>query len=78
MDLFLVALVAIGMLLLALRGRHKRRGPRRKQAITSARPARRGSFSRHPREDWRYWRDLAMVIALVLLLLLATAFIGTR
>ncbi|MCL7750184.1 hypothetical protein LV475_00980 [Guyparkeria hydrothermalis] len=80
MDLLLIVLVAIAMLLLALRGRQKRRrpAPRRAPGPASARPARRRSFSRYPREDWRYWRDLAIVIALVLLLLIATAFIGTR
>ncbi len=82
MDLLLIVLVAIAMLLLALRGRQKRNGPgarRRPQRPTPPPPrGRRWSFSRHPREDWRYWRDLAILIGLVLMLLLATVVIGTR
>ncbi len=66
MDLLLVALVALAMLILAIRRRQRRRPP-----ANGSRPSHGGwSFSRHPREDWRYWRDLAILIGLVLALLL--------
>lgn len=74
MDLLLVALVALTMIILAVRRRQRRR-PRAR----GSRPAANGwSFSRHPREDWRYWRDLAILIGLVLALLVATALLTTN
>jgi len=80
MDLFLIVLVAFAMLLLALRRRRKRpdeRSPPTRPAALG--PRRQGwSFSRHSREDWRYWRDLAFVIGLVLVLLVAMVVIGAR
>jgi len=72
-DLLLVALVAVAMLILAIRRRRRTRdsGHRR------PRPGSNGwSFSRHPREDWRYWRDLAVLIGLGLALLLAMVMIA--
>ena len=80
MDLLLIALVAVAMLLLALRGRRKRPNDRRAPTRpTTSRRRRQGwSFSRHPREDWRYWRDLAFIIGLVLALLVAMVVIGAR
>ncbi|MCL7744209.1 hypothetical protein LV476_04475 [Guyparkeria hydrothermalis] len=71
MDLLLVALVALAMIILAVRRRQRRRPP-----TNGSRPNNGGwSFSRHPREDWRYWRDLAILIGLVLALLAATALL---
>lgn len=80
MDLLLILLVAIAMLLLALRGRRKRPAKRRAPPRPTTLPPRREgwSFSRHPREDWRYWRDLAIIIGLVLALLVAMVVIGAR
>ncbi|MBN2873073.1 MAG: hypothetical protein JXJ30_09205 [Halothiobacillaceae bacterium] len=71
MDLFLVALVALVMIVLAVRRRRRRQPSRRGRP----RNARGWSFSRHPQEDWRYWRDLAILIALILALLVATALL---
>ena len=75
MDLLLVALVALAMLILAIRRRRQRRPP-----PTRGSHARDNgwSFSRHPREDWRYWRDLAILIGLVLALLVATALLTSH
>lgn len=71
MDLLIVILVALTMLVLALRRR------RRRPSSRSERPAGRDwPMLRHPREDWRYWRDLAILIGLALALLLATVFIA--
>ncbi|MFW6020575.1 MAG: hypothetical protein ACOCPR_00600 [Guyparkeria sp.] len=80
MDLLLIVLVAVAMLLLALRDRRRRRNVARPTARATPVPPRRAgwSFSRHPREDWRYWRDLAILIALVLVLLIAMVVIGAR
>ncbi|MFI9652395.1 hypothetical protein [Guyparkeria halopsychrophila] len=80
MDLLLIVLVAVAMLLLALRRRHKRPAERRTTTRPPTLPPRRRgwSFSRHPREDWRYWRDLAIAIGLILALLVAMVVIGAR
>lgn len=80
MDLLLIVLVAVAMLLLALRRRRKRPAERPPSPRPATLPPRRQgwSFSRHPREDWRYWRDLAFVIGLVLALLVAMVVIGAR
>ncbi|MFN2381340.1 MAG: hypothetical protein ABR561_02150 [Guyparkeria sp.] len=82
MDLLLIVLVAVVMLLLALRGRRKRKraavGPRAPHRSVPPRSRSGWSFSRHPREDWRYWRDLAIIIALVLALVVAMIVIGAR
>ncbi len=80
MDLLLIVLVAVAMLLLALRSRRKRSADRPTPRRPSSGPSRRQgwSFSRHPREDWRYWRDLAIIIGLVLGLLIAMVVIGAR
>ncbi|WP_322520751.1 hypothetical protein SR882_08105 [Guyparkeria halophila] len=80
MDLLLIVLVAVVMLLLALRRRRKRPDERPPSPRPATLPPRRQgwSFSRHPREDWRYWRDLAFVIGLVLALLVAMVVIGAR
>lgn len=80
MDLLLIVLVAVVMLLLALRGRRKRAAGSRRAPHRSMPPRTRSgwSFSRHPREDWRYWRDLAIVIALVLALVVAMIVVGAR
>lgn len=74
MDLLLVALVAVAMLILAIR---RRRRPRGSTDHRRPHPGSNGwSFSRHPREDWRYWRDLAVLIGLGLALLLAMVMIA--
>ncbi|MFI9654086.1 hypothetical protein ABGV17_05070 [Guyparkeria sp. GHLCS8-2] len=80
MDLLLIVLVAVAMLLLALRRRRKRPAKRRTPPRPATLPPRRQgwSFSRHPREDWRYWRDLAVIIGLVLALLLAMLVLGAK
>ena len=76
MDLLLVILIAVAMLLLALRGRRRRQSPPRP---TAKRREREGwSFSRHSRQDWRYWRDLAILIGITLGILVAALTIGFR
>ncbi len=65
MDLLIVALLLVVFVVLALRGRG-----RGKKSAPTASPRGGWSFSRHPREDWRYWRDLAILISLGLGLLL--------
>lgn len=71
MDLLLVILVTFAMVILAVRRR--RRGP----PASRMRPGARGwSFSRHPREDWRYWRDLAVLIGLALTLLVVMVILA--
>ncbi|WP_156413904.1 MULTISPECIES: hypothetical protein [unclassified Guyparkeria] len=78
MDLLLVVLIAVAMLLLALRGRRRRQSPPPRPG-TRQRPRQEGwSFSRHSRQDWRYWRDLAILIGLALALLVATALLSTN
>ena len=76
MDLLLVILIAVAMLLVALRGRHKRK--RSAPTARSPRERRGWSFSRHPRQDWRYWRDLAILIGITLGILAAALIIGVR
>lgn len=72
MDLLLVALVIIALIILAIRRR--RRGSRSDRTSSATRD---WSFSRHPREDWRYWRDLAILLGLALVLLITVAILAS-
>jgi len=66
MDLVLTGLIALLVLILFLKGRRRpsRPAPRRPEAAAGLPAPRRAFFSRHGKEDWRYWRDLAITLAL--------------
>jgi hypothetical protein len=67
MDLLLTGLVALTILILFLRGRRRRTGSAPQARREPRRRLRSPSwpfFSRHGKDDWRYWRDLAITLAL--------------
>ncbi|MGM0516773.1 MAG: hypothetical protein ACQER6_04150 [Pseudomonadota bacterium] len=67
MDLLITGLIVLLVLILFLKGR--KRTPRRAHTGPSRSGERlsaptRPFFSRHGKDDWRYWRDLAITLAL--------------
>ncbi|MFP4639539.1 MAG: hypothetical protein ACOC8M_00710 [Guyparkeria sp.] len=78
MDLVLTGLVALVLLILFTRNRRRRATPRARPTTGGSAAAQRPFFTRHGKDDWRYWRDLAILIALVLVLLIAMVVIGAR
>jgi len=66
MDLFLTGLIALLVLILFLKGRRRpsRQAPRRPEAAERLPTPSRPFFTRHDKDDWRYWRDLAITLAL--------------
>ncbi|MFO7581642.1 hypothetical protein [Guyparkeria sp.] len=68
MDLVLTGLIALVLLILFLRSRSRR--PTRKRPTGGDAPTQRPFFTRHDKDDWRYWRDLAITLGLALALLI--------
>ena len=66
MDLVLTGLIALLVLILFLKGRRRPARPasRRPDGAGRLPSPKRAFFSRHGKDDWRYWRDLAITLAL--------------
>ena len=70
MDLVLTGLVALVLLILFIRNRRRRTTPRARPTTGEGTAVQRPFFTRHGKDDWRYWRDLAITLGLALALLI--------
>jgi len=81
MDVVLTGLIALLVLILFLKGRRRsspRPAPRRQERAQRLSPPTRPFFSRHGRDDWRYWRDLAITLALAIAFIASLMALAAR